>query len=233
MTYPPSGPGGYPRGYEQGGYEQGGYEQGGFASGSYPPGGHPPGPPRSPWSSPAVLVAIGAGILLVVVGVLAALLLIPSDEDSADQDTAAGSQSTASTFTSTVTQSPAPTPTTNLTPATTPTSRPTPTVAGADWQGFTSGPRCNAADDPAIAIGQTSRSRVVICQVGSATGRWYYKGLAPEGGIEVQFPTRTGDTFEARNGAVRYIVSPASLTIVDGGSVIGEEPMLAYWSLPG
>ena len=63
MTYPPSGPGGYP--------------QGGYPSGGYPQGPVPPGPPRSPWSSPAVLVAIGAGVLLVVVGVLAALLLIP------------------------------------------------------------------------------------------------------------------------------------------------------------
>ena len=44
MTYPPSGPGGYP--------------QGGYPSGGYPQGPVPPGPPRSPWSSPAVLVAI-------------------------------------------------------------------------------------------------------------------------------------------------------------------------------
>ena len=71
MTYPPSGPGGYP--------------QGGYPSGGYPQGPVPPGPPRSPWSSPAVLVAIGAGVLLVVVGVLAALLLIPADDESADR----------------------------------------------------------------------------------------------------------------------------------------------------
>ncbi|AFR48358.1 hypothetical protein [Gordonia sp. KTR9] len=214
MSYPPSG----------GGYPQGGY----------PSGPVPPGPPRSPWSSPAVLVAIGAGVLLVVVGVLAALLLIPTDDESADRDTADGGQPSASTFTSTVTRSAETTTTTTTPTTTTPTpDRPTPTVAGADWQGFTTGPRCNAAGDPAVVVGQTSRSRVVICQVGTQTGRWYYKGLAPEGGIELQFPTRTGDTFEARNGAVRYLVSPTSLTIVEGGTVLTEEPMLAYWSLPG
>ncbi|MGW6035430.1 hypothetical protein ACWFOS_17400 [Gordonia terrae] len=224
MSYPPTGPGGHP----QGGYPQGGY----------PSGPVPPGPPRSPWSSPAVLVAIGAGVLLVVVGVLAALLLIPADDESADRDTADGGQPSASTFTSTVTRS-AETTTPTATPPTTTTTtsstpdRPTPGVSGADWQGFTTGPRCNAAGDPAVVVGQTSRSRVVICQVGTQTGRWYYKGLAPEGGIEVQFPTRTGDTFEARNGAVRYLVSPTSLTIVEGGTVLAEEPMLAYWSLPG
>ncbi|WP_055475106.1 hypothetical protein [Gordonia sp. HS-NH1] len=214
MSYPPSG----------GGYPQGGY----------PSGPVPPGPPRSPWSSPAVLVAIGAGVLLVVVGVLAALLLIPTDDESADRDTADGGQPSASTFTSTVTRSAETTTTTTTPTTTTPTpDRPTPTVAGADWQGFTTGPRCNAAGDPAVVVGQTSRSRVVICQVGTQTGRWYYKGAAPEGGIELQFPTRTGDTFEARNGAVRYLVSPTSLTIVEGGTVLTEEPMLAYWSLPG
>lgn len=222
MTYPPSGPGGYP--------------QGGYPSGGYPQGPVPPGPPRSPWSSPAVLVAIGAGVLLVVVGVLAALLLIPADDESADRDSADGGQPSASTFTSTVTRpAETTTPTTATTTTTTPPPpvRPTPTVAGADWQGFTSGPRCNAADDPAVAVGQTARSRVVICQVGTQTGRLYYKGAAPEGGIELQFPTRTGNTFEARNGSVRYLVSPTSLTIVDGGAVLTEEPMLAYWSLPG
>ncbi|EON33612.1 hypothetical protein GTC6_07364 [Gordonia terrae C-6] len=181
-----------------------------------------------------MLVAIGAGVLLVVVGVLAALLLIPTDDESADRDTADGGQPSASTFTSTVTRSAETTTTTTTPTTTTPTpDRPIPTVAGADWQGFTTGPRCNAAGDPAVVVGQTSRSRVVICQVGTQTGRWYYKGLAPEGGIELQFPTRTGDTFEARNGAVRYLVSPSSLTIVEGGTVLTEEPMLAYWSLPG
>lgn len=222
MTYPPDGSGGYPPGGYPGAYGPGGYPQ-----------GPPPQPPRSPWTSPAVLVAIGAGVLLVVAGVLAAFLLIPSDEESSDTTAATTTNPEPATITSTVTRSPTPPRTTVTTTQSPVPNRPTPTVTGADWQGFVTGPRCNAADDPAVAIGQTSRSRVVICQVGNQTGRWYYKGQAPEGGIELQFPTRVGNTFEARNGAVRYLVSPASLTIVEGGSVLTNEPMLAYWSLPG
>ncbi|ETA08800.1 hypothetical protein V525_01495 [Gordonia alkanivorans CGMCC 6845] len=223
MTYPPDGSGGCPPGGYPGGYGPGGYPQ-----------GPPPPPPRSPWTSPAVLVAIGAGVLLVVAGVLAAFLLIPADEESTDTAAASSTDSEPPTITSTVTQPPPPTPTTTTTsPPPTVPNRPAPPVAGADWQGFVTGPRCNAADDPAVAIGQTSRSRVVICQVGNQTGRWYYKGQAPEGGIELQFPTRVGNTFEARNGAVRYLVSPSSLTIAEGGSVLANEPMLAYWSSLG
>lgn len=222
MTYPPDGSGGYPPGGYPGAYGPGGYPQ-----------GPPPQPPRSPWTSPAVLVAIGAGVLLVVAGGLAAFLLIPSDEESSDTTAATTTNPEPATITSTVTRSPTPPQTTVTTTPPPVPNRPTPTVTGADWQGFVTGPRCNAADDPAVAIGQTSRSRVVICQVGNQTGRWYYKGQAPEGGIELQFPTRVGNTFEARNGAVRYLVSPASLTIVEGGSVLTNEPMLAYWSLPG
>ncbi|MCK8613757.1 hypothetical protein [Gordonia sp. C13] len=222
MTYPPDGSGGYPPGGYPGAYGPGGYPQ------------SPPPPPRSPWTSPAVLVAIGAGVLLVAAGVLAAFLLIPADEESTGTVAAGSTTSEPPTITSTVTQSPPPTPTTiTTTTPSPPPNRPAPTVAGADWQGFVTGPRCNAADDPAVAIGQTSRSRVVICQVGNQTGRWYYKGQAPEGGIELQFPTRVGNTFEASNGAVRYLVSPSSLTIVEGGSVLANEPMLAYWSSPG
>lgn len=228
MTYPPDGSGGYgPGGYPQNPdpYSQGGYQPG------YGPAGYPQGPPpRSPWSSPAVLVAIVAGVLLVAVGVLAAFLLIPADDDSEEKSAASSTQATPETVTNTVTQTPAPVNPTTTTTTTTVPNRPLPTVPGADWQGFTSGPRCNASDDPAVAIGMTSRSRVVICQVGNQTGRWYYKGATPNGTIELQYPTLTGDTFEARNGSVRYLVSPSSLTIVDGGRVLSDEPMIAYWS---
>ncbi|MEO9328268.1 hypothetical protein [Gordonia aurantiaca] len=227
MTYPPDGPGGYPQNSDP--YGQGGYP-GGYGPAGYPQG-PPPEPPRSPWSSPAVLVAIVAGVLLVVVGALAAFLLIPADDP--DDEVAASTTTTAApqTVTSTVTQSPAAgaNPTTTTTTTTVP-GRPLPTVPGADWQGFTSGPRCNAADDPAVAIGMTARSRVVICQVGNQSGRWYYKGAAPNGSIELQYPTRVGNTFEATNGSVRYLVSPSRLTIVDGDSVLSDEPMIAYWS---
>lgn len=219
MSYPPSGP---PNPYQGGGYP---------ASGGGYPGDRPPGSDRSPWSSPAVIVAIAAGVLIVVGGVLAAVLLLPGDSDTTAQPSATSSATTPSpsTVTNTVTTAPGG----GAGPTTTPpTTRPraTPSVAGADWQGFTDGPRCNAADDPAVVIGQTARSRVVICQVGDQVGRMYYKGLADGNAIEVQYPTRVGNTYEVLNNDVKYIIAPGQLTIVQNGETVATEPMLAYWT---
>ncbi|GAA1481775.1 hypothetical protein GCM10009624_22150 [Gordonia sinesedis] len=213
-----------------------------YPSGSYPTGpsagGPPPRPDRSPWASPVVLVAIAAGILLVVGGALAAFLLIPSSSDNRAAPPSTSVTTTTSgqsVITKTITPPPGanpgagPTVTTEPVEPTTPHA--SPTVPGADWQGFTDGPRCNAAEDPAIVVGQTSRSRVVICQVGTESGRWYYKGLAAEGAIEIGYPTRTADGYRAVNKGVVYVVSPASLTISQGGEILSDEPMLAYWSL--
>ncbi|WLP91538.1 hypothetical protein [Gordonia sp. NB41Y] len=210
---------------------------------SYPPGppqgyGYPTPPPqqppRSPWSSPVVLVAIAIGLLVVIGAGIAAWALTrnSSDSDSAGATSTTPSTST-STFTSTVTQTQggAPVPTQTQTTTRTTTARPSVSVSGADWQGFLSGPRCNAADDPAVAIGQTTRSRVVICQVGAQTGRWYYKGLADGNTIEIGYPQQVGNSFVAQNGSTTYTVSPSSVVISQNGSTLADEPMLAYWSL--
>lgn len=176
-----------------------------------------------------MLVAIAIGLLVVIgAGIAAwALTRTGSDSDSATATTSTPSTST-STFTSTVTQTQggAPIPTQTQT-----TSHPSVTVSGADWQGFLSGPRCNAADDPAVAIGQTTRSRVVICQVGTQTGRWYYKGLAEGDTIEIGYPQQVGNSFVAQNGSTTYTVSPSSLVITQDGSTLADETMLQYWSL--
>lgn len=184
-------------------------------------------PPRSPWSSPVVLTAAAAGVLLVIAGVLAAVILIPKSEPgpTASSPTTVITASGGSTITSVVTATP---------PATAPPTTPTPThnsptVPSTDWQGFTDAPRCNASNDPAVAIALTGRSRVVICRVG-AGGGLYYKGLADGNAIELQFPIRSGDTFTATNGSYSYVVSPSSLTITQGGSVLNSEPMIAFWS---
>ncbi|NMO01060.1 hypothetical protein HH308_07505 [Gordonia sp. TBRC 11910] len=203
-------------------------------------GGYPPEPPRSPWSSPIVLAAAAAGVLLVVAGVLAAVLLIPrstsSNQATSVPPTPSTTVITTSNTTITITQQPtatpqlpvsAPTPTTPVT--TTTTAHDSPTVSGTDWQGFTDGPRCNASNDPAVAIGITDRSRIVICQVGDAGGL-YYKGMAPEGTIEIQNPVRTGSTFTVTNKGYTYIVSPSTLTIEYGGSVVKVEDMQSFWS---
>lgn len=183
-------------------------------------------PPRSPWSSPVVLTAAAAGVLLVIAGVLAAVILIPKSEPgpTASSPTTVITASGGSTITSVVTATPPAT----APPTPTPTHN-SPTVPSTDWQGFTDAPRCNASNDPAVAIALTGRSRVVICRVG-AGGGLYYKGLADGNAIELQFPIRSGDTFTATNGSYSYVVSPSSLTITQGGSVLNSEPMIAFWS---
>ncbi|GAB36589.1 hypothetical protein [Gordonia otitidis] len=209
----------------------------------------PPPPQRSPWSSPAVLVAIATGVLLVVLGVLAALLLLPrldgSDSDSAAADSSAPASSAGPPAPSTVVVTTTPGGSAgaqggngNSAPRDTgadqtdaaDTPHATPDIVGTDWQGFTAGPRCNASDDPAVVIAQTNRSQVVICQVGSQTGRWYYKGFADGSSVEVGYPTRSGNTYSATNGNVTYVVGPGQLEIEKNGETISTEPMSAYWT---
>lgn len=199
----------------------------------YPAPNNATPPPKSPWSSPVVIGAIIAGALVLALAVLLGFLLIPSDDDT----TAAPSSSTTppapQTSTRTITMTPSTGVPSTLTPTTTPpttTNRPNPNVPGADSQGFVNGPRCNAAGDPAVMIGQTSRSNVVVCQVGNQTGRYYYKGLADGGAIEIQFPARSGNRFTAVNNGTTYVVDSSSLTISENGEVLAAEPMIYYWT---
>ncbi|GAA3961298.1 hypothetical protein [Gordonia caeni] len=192
-------------------------------------------PPPPPSRGPQILAAAAAVVALIAV-VAVVFLFVRSDDDSAPEPAAAG--------VSVVTEYPqAPQPGENeqaapeeqQQPAPPPTpAAPAPapgpvSVAGADRQGFASGPRCNAAEDPAVFIGRTERSRVVVCQVGAQTGRYYYKGYANGNSIEVGYPTRSGSTFTATNKAVSYVVSPSSLTITENGAVLTREPMLQSW----
>jgi hypothetical protein len=194
-------------------------------SGNY----YPTPPPKSPWSSPVVIGAIVAGALVLALAVLLGFLFIPEDDNSATTSSTSATPPPNSTETVTAT---APTAVSSSTPPpTTTTTRPTatPDVPGADSQGFLSGPRCNAAGDPAVMVGQTARSKVVVCQVGDQSGRYYYKGLAGEGAIEIQYPTRSGNSFTAINNDTTYLVDASSLTISTNGSVLTAEPMIYYW----
>ncbi|KJR02897.1 hypothetical protein [Gordonia sihwensis] len=208
-------------------YPDPGYSQGG------PPTG--PQPPRnqSPWSSPAVLVAIIAGVVLLIGGIAAAVLYSQGKKSDTAAPVSSSSPPTTVTHTATGTPTPPtvtaqPTTTAPTIPTTAPGSGPV-TVPGADRQGFLSGPRCNASEDDAVFVGYTERSRVVICQVGTQTGRYYYKGEADGDTVEVGYPTRSGDTFVATNGSVDYVVSPSSLTIRENGSTLTVEPMVSSW----
>ena len=213
----------------------------GFSS----PGAHPgyygePSPPPPPSRLPQILAAIAAVVAVAaVISVVVLLLRSPSGND----DQSAGGVTNAAgaggvTVVDPQRQGQPQTTVTVVPPVTVTTTAPRTTqqngggpagVAGADSRGFTSGPRCNDSADPLLFAGYTSRSRVVVCQVGSQVGRNYYKGYADGNTIEVGYPVRSGSTFTATNGAISYIVSPSSLVITRNGSIIGNEPMIQSW----
>lgn len=121
----------------------------------------------------------------------------------------------------------------NPAPATGP-ARPLPSVSASedtDPQGFVGIPeaRCNHTN-PAVAIGQTADSLVVVCETGA--GRYYYKGVRTNDGaaIEIDDPVPSGDGFTATNAGVQYSISSRALVISEGSTVLAEEPMLQYWS---
>lgn len=101
-------------------------------------------------------------------------------------------------------------------------------IPGTDAQGFTNGTaRCNV-DDPAVFIGRTERSSVVICQ-SEASGGLYYVGYA--GGMrskDVSWPQMRGSTYVFRADSTVYEVGPSTLTIVTPDQTV-VEPWLAQW----
>ncbi|MEE2033624.1 hypothetical protein [Rhodococcus chondri] len=129
-------------------------------------------------------------------------------------------------------------PTGNPAPATTPPTAPptgsppsAPTLDNTDRQGFVGVPqaRCNHTN-PAVAVGRTTESLVVVCETGA--GRYYYKGVRLRDGaaIEIDDPVATDDGFTATNAGVQYRISSSSLLITKGSDLLAEEPMLQYWS---
>jgi serine/threonine-protein kinase len=107
-----------------------------------------------------------------------------------------------------------------------------PAPRGTDLKGFVGypGARCNSAN-PAVAIGRTFASLIVICQ--SYDGRFYYKRLGLQNGLSVELQNfvRIDDTFGASNNGVQYEVSPVALIIKEGQATVSAEPMLEYWSV--
>ena len=102
----------------------------------------------------------------------------------------------------------------------------------ADRQGFLGypGARCNYTN-PAVVIGRTTNSALVICETGA--GRYYYKGIRLQNGglsVEIDDPTQTGSGFVATNNGEQYSVSPGALVITQGSRVLSNEPMVEYWS---
>ncbi|MBL1075575.1 protein kinase [Nocardia sp. 2] len=207
----------------------------GFRSAPEHPSAPLPLPPPQRSSLPLLLGAL-AGLVVLLAGILGWTLL-------ADNETG-GSGTAAVGTTSPVTAQPTTggrtaSSTTAATSNTVNTNPPATTVApligsvsGTDAQGFigTSGARCNS-DNPAYAIGRTSHSRIVVCRTG--VGRYYYKGvrISDGAGIELDDPVPTGGGgFTATNptDGTQYQITANALTIVKGGNILADEPMIEY-----
>ena len=101
----------------------------------------------------------------------------------------------------------------------------------ADPQGFVGypGARCNDTN-PAVAVGRTADSVVVICQTGCRAvllqRRWPTERVISRD----RRSGATGATFVPTNNGVQYSLSPTALIITQGSTVLSNEPMLEYWS---
>ncbi|MFF0612241.1 protein kinase [Nocardia tengchongensis] len=206
--------------------------QGVAGPGGYLPGGVDPAGPRDHPSAPLPLppkdrgslpLVVGAllGVVLVLGAVLAWVLLSDSNTGGGT-DTAGGTTTRAANSTGTYTTS-ASAPTTTLVPL-------SGAVSGTDAQGFAQTPRCNA-NDPAMSIGRTGKSRLVVCR--SATGRYYYKGLRISDGAEIQLndPVPDGNGgFIVTNptDGTQYKITAYGLVITKDGQVQADEPMVEY-----
>ncbi|GGK50099.1 serine/threonine-protein kinase [Nocardia camponoti] len=210
----------------------------GSNSGGFPTHPSAPFPVRQQRGSatPILAGALGALIVIAVVGLVVWVMMLNSQDKKAQvTPTIAGpgptivtaSQETPGTYPQ---APPAQQPPKATQPAKTTVPAMQGAVSGADGQGFTAGPRCND-DDAAFTVARTSSSRIVICHTG--VGRYYYKGLrtSDSAGIELDDPVPTGGGgFTATNTTdnTQYQVTASGLTIMRGSSVLASEPMVEF-----
>jgi serine/threonine-protein kinase len=194
-------------------------------------------PPSRSGTSPVLAGLIGGLVVLLLIGIGVWLYLAHNQNQPSTGD-AGGSGG--STTTSVAAQYP-PTTYGTTTPYTSTPADVVPTtlpplsahVTGADQQGYTDlmGPRCNS-NDPAVLIGRTDLSRLVVCMTGA--GAYYYRGarVSDGAGIELADPVPLGgySAFTAVNPAdgTRYRITANRLIIVRGGQVLSDEPMREY-----
>lgn len=209
--------------------------------------------PRSRGCLAAALVGVVVSVLLVVVAVVAYVLM----RDGGDRGAAGGADRDGMPTGAWTTGSAAPTdgvaggdgsagtaggdgsagatgdpggPATGSPPQRGPSSASEASIpAGADRSGWlsVSGARCNAGD-PAYLIGATTTAAFSICQ-NPDNGRYYYRGAAEAGTIEIADPVLGAGTATVYNKGHVYEISSAGMVITNGGVVIFDEPMTSYW----
>jgi len=101
----------------------------------------------------------------------------------------------------------------------------------ANVHGFMAYPEAQCLDiDPAVALGRTADSLVVICQ--NSRGDMYYRGfgLGNHLSLLIDSARRSEDGFVAFNNGYRYTLSRNALVVTHGSTVVSNEPMVEYWS---
>lgn len=96
-----------------------------------------------------------------------------------------------------------------------------------DDKGFlNSSARCETGG-PALAVGRTAQSLVVICP--GADGTFDYRGVRLKDGAVLTAPAKPdGRAFTARNDAFTYTVTATELVVTSENSVIKREAMVEY-----
>lgn len=111
------------------------------------------------------------------------------------------------------------------------TSKPQLALPDTDAQGFVGYPagRCDPGSTPA-AMGRTTQSVIVICEVGPAN--YYYRGVRLSDGasIELANAVRSSGGFDVTNpmDGTRYQVRPAGISITSPSGQVFSEPMIEY-----
>jgi Protein of unknown function (DUF2510) len=137
-----------------------------------------------------------------------------------------------STTASAVTPSPTRAPPTATSGVSTSTPTLSATLPGTDSQGFLAYPaaRCDPGN-PAAALGRTTKSVLVVCQVGP--GSYYYRGVRLSDGasIELANVVHSSGGWDVTNpvDGTRYEIRPDHLTITRG-QTSESEPMVQYAS---
>ncbi len=111
------------------------------------------------------------------------------------------------------------------------TSQSEPRLPGTNAEGFVGypGAQCDPGSTPAV-MGRTTKSLVVICEVGPAD--YYYRGLRLLDGasIELSNAVRSSGGFDVTNpnDGTRYQVRPNGISITTPDGQVFSEPMIAY-----
>ncbi|MFA1706043.1 serine/threonine-protein kinase [Mycobacterium intracellulare] len=192
----------------------------------YPDHLHAPQPTARKFGHGRLLLVAGAAAAFVAAALIAAWLILQSNQASPSTSNATATSTSTSPSTSDITTE---SPTIRTTLET--TSKPRFTLPGTDAQGFLgySAGRCDPSSTPAF-MGRTTQSLIVVCEVGPAD--YYYRGVRLSDGasIELANAVRSSGGFDVTNpvDGTRYQVRPSGISITSPSGQVFSEPMIEY-----